>query len=83
MQNVASYLALDLGVDWRYGADHFESLLLDHDVASNWGNWWVVYNAKFVFVVHAYVSLLVNSVSSYLFGFLLCDQSSSQTGKLI
>jgi len=38
-QNVASYLVHDLGVDWRYGADHFESLLLDHDVCSNYGNW--------------------------------------------
>eukprot|EP00798_Chlamydomonas_sp_ICE-L_P024755 gene24755-10394_t len=38
-QNVASYLVLDLGVDWRKGADIFESLLLDYDVASNWGNW--------------------------------------------
>lgn len=38
-QNVASYLVLDLGVDWRKGADWFESLLLDHDVTSNWGNW--------------------------------------------
>lgn len=38
-QNVASYLILDLGVDWRLGAEHFESLLLDHDVCSNWGNW--------------------------------------------
>ena len=36
-QNVASYLALDLALDWRYGADHFESLLLDYDVYSNWG----------------------------------------------
>lgn len=38
-QNVASFLALDLGLDWRKGADWFESLLLDYDVASNWGNW--------------------------------------------
>lgn len=38
-QNVASYLVLDLGIDWRIGADHFESLLLDHDVCSNYGNW--------------------------------------------
>lgn len=38
-QNVASYLALDLGIDWRIGGDHFESLLLDYDVCSNWGNW--------------------------------------------
>lgn len=38
-QNVASYLVLDLNIDWRVGADHFESLLLDHDVTSNYGNW--------------------------------------------
>ena len=38
-QNVASYMVLDLGLDWRQGADWFESKLLDYDVASNWGNW--------------------------------------------
>lgn len=38
-QNVASFLVLDYGVDWRYGAAYFESLLLDYDVYSNWGNW--------------------------------------------
>jgi len=38
-QNVASFLIFDLGVDWRYGAAHFEELLLDHDPCSNWGNW--------------------------------------------
>jgi deoxyribodipyrimidine photo-lyase len=39
---VASFLVKDLGVDWRHGADHFERLLLDGDVASNRGNWqWV------------------------------------------
>ena len=36
-QNVASYLVLDLNVDWRVGADYFESYLLDHDVYSNYG----------------------------------------------
>jgi len=35
-QNVASFLALDLKMDWRYGAEYFESTLLDHDVYSNW-----------------------------------------------
>ena len=29
-QNVASYLALDLGIDWRLGADWFESVLTDY-----------------------------------------------------
>ncbi len=38
-QNVASYLARDLGQDWRYGAAWFEAQLVDYDVASNWGNW--------------------------------------------
>merc|ERR1719375_1288623 len=38
-QNVASYLIFDLGVDWRYGAAHFEEHLLDYDPCSNWGNW--------------------------------------------
>eukprot|EP00793_Prasinoderma_coloniale_P002638 PRCOL_00002120-RA len=38
-QNVASYLALSLGVDWRLGAEYFESALLGYDPASNWGNW--------------------------------------------
>lgn len=38
-QNVASFLALDMNTDWRYGADHFEKYLLDHDVYANWGNW--------------------------------------------
>lgn len=35
----ASFLIFDLGVDWRYGAAHFEELLLDYDPCSNWGNW--------------------------------------------
>lgn len=36
-QNVASFLCHDLGVDWRLGADFFESLLVDYDVYQNWG----------------------------------------------
>jgi deoxyribodipyrimidine photo-lyase len=38
-QNVASFLTKNLGIDWRWGASWFESLLIDYDVASNWGNW--------------------------------------------
>jgi len=38
-QNVASFLAIDMNLDWRYGADHFELHLYDYDVYSNWGNW--------------------------------------------
>ncbi len=38
-QNVASFLVKDLGIDWRMGAEYFESKLIDYDVASNYGNW--------------------------------------------
>ncbi len=38
-QNVASFLVKDLNLDWRMGAEWFESLLIDYDVCSNWGNW--------------------------------------------
>lgn len=38
-QNVASYLARERQQDWRVGAAYFESLLLDYDVHSNYGNW--------------------------------------------
>ena len=38
-QNVASFLAKDLQVDWTWGAAYFESQLIDYDVCSNWGNW--------------------------------------------
>ena len=31
---VASYLVFYLNIDWRVGADWFESLLLDHDVCA-------------------------------------------------
>ncbi len=42
-QNVASYWAKELQQDWRIGAAYFESMLLDYDVHSNWGNW--MYNS--------------------------------------
>ncbi|MGA1624603.1 MAG: FAD-binding domain-containing protein, partial [Prochlorothrix sp.] len=38
-QNVASFLTKNLGLDWRMGAEWFESLLIDYDGCSNWGNW--------------------------------------------
>ncbi len=38
-QNVASYLIKDLNIHWRMGAEYFESLLIDYDPASNYGNW--------------------------------------------
>jgi len=38
-QNVCSYLSIDMSVDWRVGAELFESRLLDFDVCSNYVNW--------------------------------------------
>lgn len=38
-QNVASFWSKELEQDWRIGAAYFESILLDYDVHSNWGNW--------------------------------------------
>ncbi len=38
-QNVASFLVKDLKINWQMGAEWFESLLIDYDPTSNWGNW--------------------------------------------
>lgn len=38
-QIAASYLVNELQIDWRHGAAYFEQVLVDHDVAINWGNW--------------------------------------------
>ncbi len=38
-QNVASYFSKELMLDWRIGAAYFESMLIDYDVHSNYGNW--------------------------------------------
>ena len=35
----ASFLAKDLGLDWRQGERHFAERLLDFDLAANNGNW--------------------------------------------
>ncbi|KAF1735416.1 putative cryptochrome DASH, mitochondrial [Beauveria bassiana] len=38
-QNVASFFAKHLDIDWRYGAEWYECMLVDYDVSSNWANW--------------------------------------------
>ncbi|CAE7255341.1 cry [Symbiodinium sp. CCMP2592] len=35
----AWFLVCDLGIDWRLGAEWFESTLIDYEPASNWFNW--------------------------------------------
>ncbi|MFC4738864.1 DASH family cryptochrome [Flavobacterium ponti] len=42
-QNVASFWAKEWQQDWRIAAAYFESMLIDYDVHSNYGNW--MYNA--------------------------------------
>ena len=48
---MASFLVKDLKVNWLIGAEYFESLLLDYDASSNYGNW------RSVFFFHSIVSL--------------------------
>lgn len=38
-QNTASFLINDLKVNWLIGAEYFESVLVDYDPCSNYGNW--------------------------------------------
>ncbi len=38
-QNVASFLLHSLKIDWRLGAQYFESELIDFEPANNYGNW--------------------------------------------
>ena len=38
-QNVASFLVNDMKVHWLLGAEYFESMLIDYDPCSNYGNW--------------------------------------------
>ncbi|PWQ99632.1 DASH family cryptochrome [Leucothrix arctica] len=38
-QIVASCLVNELEQDWRFGAAYFEQVLIDFDLATNWGNW--------------------------------------------
>ncbi|WP_405383589.1 DASH family cryptochrome [Maribacter sp. LLG6340-A2] len=38
-QNVASFWSKAQQQDWRIGAAYFESMLIDYDVHSNYGNW--------------------------------------------
>ena len=42
-QNVASFWSKEWLQDWRRGAAYFESMLIDYDVHSNYGNW--IYNS--------------------------------------
>ena len=38
-QLTAAFLVRDLRLDWRWGAEWFESRLVDYTPDANWGNW--------------------------------------------
>ncbi len=38
-QLVASFLVKDMKINWLMGAEYFESMLIDYDPCSNYGNW--------------------------------------------
>ena len=38
-QIVCSFLAIELNIDWRLGAEYFEETLIDYNVEANWVNW--------------------------------------------
>ena len=40
----ANFFATEMRTDWRLGAAHFETYLIDYDVCSNWVNWLVAAN---------------------------------------
>ncbi len=35
----ADYLVNNKRMNWQLGASYFQSMLIDYDIASNWGNW--------------------------------------------
>ncbi|MEO7176027.1 MAG: FAD-binding domain-containing protein, partial [Saprospiraceae bacterium] len=37
--NVANYFIQELRLPWLQGAEYFESILIDYDPCSNYGNW--------------------------------------------
>lgn len=64
-QNVASFLVKDLGIDWRWGAEWFESLLIDYDVASNYCNWCYIVGIGFDPMGHTRYFNINRQASSY------------------
>ncbi|CAK0847503.1 unnamed protein product [Prorocentrum cordatum] len=38
-ETIGWFLAGDLGLDWRMGAEWFESVLIDYEPTANWYNW--------------------------------------------
>jgi len=57
-QNTANFLVKDMGIDWRWGAEWFESLLLDYDAAQNYCNWNYIAGVGFNVVAGRYFNIM-------------------------
>merc|ERR1719361_580270 len=57
-QNTANFLVKDMGIDWRWGAEWFESLLLDYDPAQNYCNWNYVAHIAFNVCDNRYFNIM-------------------------
>lgn len=51
-----------MGIDWRMGAEWFETCLLDYDPCSNYGNWTYGAGKAFfsvnIYVIHPHMAML-------------------------
>jgi deoxyribodipyrimidine photolyase len=65
LQIVCAFLVRDMGIDWRMGAEWFETCLLDYDPCSNYGNW--TYGAGDSLIV---MELPIINLSYMLLGYL-------------
>jgi len=57
-QNCANFLVKDMGIDWRWGAEWFEALLLDYDAAQNYCNWNYIAGVAFNVCASRYFNIM-------------------------
>lgn len=55
-----------MGIDWRMGAEWFETCLLDYDPGSNYGNWTYgagdFFQLQYIFQKMAYATFFVITI---------------------
>lgn len=71
-QIVCSFLVRDMGIDWRMGAEWFETCLLDYDPCSNYGNW--TYGSGKYLEVYVTLSVVIQ-MKSIISTFLSLDKN--------
>jgi len=55
---VAQFLIEELGVNWQLGAEYFQSVLVDYNPCSNWGNWNIMAGVAFDTKEDRYISII-------------------------